>query len=119
MSKEQLQRNREPHVLVVQVDPAANAAYLRLSDSPIAKTEELNDWVLVDVDATGGVVGVELLGLTSAIPLKELQSEYGLSAEAADLIEKLKHSIAGIWSHGSAPDTVRRLPAPVLLPARQ
>lgn len=117
MSDEQLQTGREPHVLVVQVDPAANAAYLRISDSSIAKTEELNDWTLVDLDPAGKLVGVEILGLSSPIPLTELQSKFGLSEQAADLIGKLKHSIAGIWSHGVSPDTVRTLPAPILFRA--
>lgn len=43
------------------VDSETSAAYIHLSDRPIARTEELDDSVLVDRDDAGHVVGIEIL----------------------------------------------------------
>ena len=45
----------------VDFDPEVQAWYLTLSDAPVAKTVDVSDEVVVDVDASGAVVGVEFL----------------------------------------------------------
>jgi uncharacterized protein YuzE len=44
-------------------DPEADAAYIRVSQSPIASTEELSDTCVLDRDASGHIVGIELLSV--------------------------------------------------------
>ena len=52
-------------------DPAANAVYCRITKNAVFKSlaaefstfPQLNDHVIVDIDAAGEIVGVELLGV--------------------------------------------------------
>lgn len=52
-----------PAVMKVDRDNAAGALYVTLSQGVVARTLELSDSVMVDIDATGRAVGVEILGL--------------------------------------------------------
>lgn len=45
----------------LEIDRSIGAAYIRLSDEPVARTAELARNIQVDVDANGTAVGVELL----------------------------------------------------------
>ena len=45
----------------VRVDHAADAIYLNLTDRPIKDSEEVADGVVVDYDAEGRIVGIEIL----------------------------------------------------------
>lgn len=45
----------------VRVDHNADAVYLNLTDRPIIDSEEVADGVIVDYDAEGRIVGVEIL----------------------------------------------------------
>jgi uncharacterized protein YuzE len=43
------------------VDHGADAVYLNLTDRPIKESEEIVDGIVVDYDAEGRIVGVEIL----------------------------------------------------------
>ena len=45
----------------VRVDTVADAVYLNLTDRPIKDSEEVADGIVVDYDAEGRIVGVEIL----------------------------------------------------------
>jgi uncharacterized protein YuzE len=45
----------------VRVDHGADAVYLNLTDRPIKDSEEVADGIVVDYDAEGRIVGVEIL----------------------------------------------------------
>jgi uncharacterized protein YuzE len=45
----------------VRVDHGADAVYLNLTDRPIEASEEVADGIVVDYDAEGRIVGVEIL----------------------------------------------------------
>jgi len=45
------------------VDEKADALYLRLNEAAIVESEEVQAGVILDYDAHGRVVGVELLGI--------------------------------------------------------
>lgn len=49
-------------------DADAQAAYLRLSRGTVAETVELMSGVYVDVDVSGAVVGIELVGYPAEVP---------------------------------------------------
>lgn len=75
-------------------DSLANAAYIKLSENPVARTRELSEDVMVDLDEYDIVVGVELLNPASA-PC------------AAD-IDRLCHvNACHLTSLGNALDTLR------------
>lgn len=45
----------------IEFDPIADALYLELADSEVEKTEEIKPGVIMDYDADGNIVGVEVL----------------------------------------------------------
>jgi len=45
----------------MRVDHAADAVYLNLTDRPIKDSAEVADGIVVDYDAEGRIVGVEIL----------------------------------------------------------
>jgi uncharacterized protein YuzE len=45
----------------VRVDHGADAVYLNLTDRPIKDSEEVADGIVVDYEAEGRIVGVEIL----------------------------------------------------------
>ena len=45
----------------MRIDAAADAVYLNLTDRPIKDSEEVADGIIVDYDAEGRIVGVEIL----------------------------------------------------------
>jgi YD repeat-containing protein len=45
----------------VRIDRGADAVYLNLTDRPIEVSEEVADGIVVDYDAQGRIVGVEIL----------------------------------------------------------
>jgi uncharacterized protein YuzE len=51
---------------------SADAAYVYLSDAESARTQQLDDWRMVDYDAAGRVVGVEFLGVSAGIDLSDV-----------------------------------------------
>ena len=63
----------------LHVDIQADALYLRLDDAtPVADSEEVAPGVVLDFDADGRVVGIEMLRLstrTPALNLRALQFE--------------------------------------------
>ena len=62
----------------LQYDAQADAAYLTLADSPVADSEEVKPGIVIDYDAKGGVVGIEILSVRRQIPdadLKRIQLE--------------------------------------------
>ena len=62
----------------VHLDEKADALYLRLDDSAIVESEEVQPGVALDFNAAGQVVGVEIRGLRERVPaanLRQLQFE--------------------------------------------
>jgi len=60
----------------LRVDNEADALYLRLDDSLIVESQEVAPGVMLDFNAEGQVVGLEMLNLSKRSPslnLKELQ----------------------------------------------
>jgi uncharacterized protein YuzE len=45
----------------LRVDAAADAVYLNLTDRAITESEEVADGIIVDYDAEGRIVGIEIL----------------------------------------------------------
>jgi YD repeat-containing protein len=45
----------------VRIDPSADAVYIDLAEREIASSEELAEGIIVDYDAEGRIVGVEIL----------------------------------------------------------
>jgi uncharacterized protein YuzE len=53
-------------------DPETNAAYLRFSAEPVAESEEVSPGVTLDFDASGRIVGMEVLRAREHLPADAL-----------------------------------------------
>jgi uncharacterized protein YuzE len=51
----------------IEFDAEADAFYVRVSDTPVARTSEVADGIIVDFDVNDGMVGVEVLGLRGRV----------------------------------------------------
>jgi uncharacterized protein YuzE len=49
-------------------DPQTDAAYLRFSDAKVEDSEEVSPGVVLDFDADGRIVALEVLGAASRLP---------------------------------------------------
>ena len=48
----------------VQYDPLADAMYIQLAEGTVADSDEVRDGVVLDYDASGRVLGIEVLKLS-------------------------------------------------------
>ena len=48
----------------VQYDSSADAMYIRLADGTVADSDEVREGVVLDYDAAGKVLGIELLNVS-------------------------------------------------------
>ena len=48
----------------VQYDPSADAMYICLADGTVADSDEVREGVVLDYDAAGKVLGIELLNVS-------------------------------------------------------
>lgn len=58
----------------LKVDRESDALYFRLDDTEIVESEEVQPGVILDFDAHGQVVGIELLHVSSRIDPKGLNT---------------------------------------------
>jgi uncharacterized protein YuzE len=56
----------------LKVDKENDALYFRLDESPIAESEEVQPGVVLDFNADGKVVGVEILSLSLRVKPEQL-----------------------------------------------
>ncbi len=57
----------------VHFDEKADAVYLRLDDSKIVESEEVQPGIILDFNAQNHVVGVEILRVKDRVPLANLK----------------------------------------------
>jgi len=48
----------------LEFDPQADAAYLEISDAEIETSQEIEPGIIADYDASGHIVGIEVLSVT-------------------------------------------------------
>ena len=74
---------------MVEIDTEATAAYIRLRSTSIVRTEPLESdrgFVMIDFDAAGNVVGVEIIG-QQEFSIRELIKQLPMEASDAVLNE--------------------------------
>ena len=57
----------------IRIDEASDALYFRLDESLVVESEEVQPGVILDYNADGQAVGIEILGIKGRIPLEELK----------------------------------------------
>ncbi|OLS14738.1 MAG: hypothetical protein RBG13Loki_1608 [Promethearchaeota archaeon CR_4] len=56
----------------IKVDLESNALYLRLSESAIKESEEVHSGLIIDYDAEGHIVGLEILNIKEQFKIDDL-----------------------------------------------
>ena len=56
----------------MKVDREADALYIRFDEAKIVESEEVSDGIILDFDASGRVVGFEMLGVKQRFPSADL-----------------------------------------------
>lgn len=67
----------------IEIDTAANAAYIKVKDGEFGYTQEVSPTINFDLDLSGHLLGVEFLSLSSFKDLK-----------AADLVDYIDSDLA-------------------------
>ena len=57
----------------LKVDKESDALYLRLDEAAIVESEEVQPGIVLDYDATGNMVGVEILNLSKRVAPERLR----------------------------------------------
>jgi len=57
----------------LKVDRENNALYFRLDEAAIVESEEVQPGVILDFNADGQVVGIEILDLSSRVDIEKLR----------------------------------------------
>jgi len=66
----------------INYDPKEDAMYIRFSEAPYAGSNEVQDGVIFDIDASGAIAGLELLNVSSKIPkLNTKEFKYEITPE--------------------------------------
>ena len=57
----------------LKIDKESDALYLRLDEMAIVESEEVQPGIILDFDAAGKVVGIEILGLSTRVQPEKLR----------------------------------------------
>lgn len=98
----------------LEYDLNAGALYIRLSDAEIARTVEAGDNAAVDLDARGGVVGIEVISMGYPWPLPDILATYSISPQ--EVAEIRAYFCIGKSPAQQHPEISTGSPAPALVP---
>jgi uncharacterized protein YuzE len=76
----------------VTIDLDAQAVYVRLRKAPVVRTKPWNEAesIILDLDTTDDLVGIEVLGLNTEIPIDELSNAFDFSEPVIRALKELK-----------------------------
>jgi uncharacterized protein YuzE len=80
----------------IRYDPESDAAYIRFSDKSVSRTQEESDVCILDLDAAGGVIGIELLSVFgyAGAALSQLVNKGLVSSQTAhQALQELKREL--------------------------
>jgi uncharacterized protein YuzE len=80
----------------LEYDVEADAAYIRFSETPRSRTEEISDVCIVDFDPAGNVVAIELLsvfGFAGASLYALVRQGLLAQQDAEQLLRELRHEL--------------------------
>ena len=62
----------------LKYDLNVGALYIKLGDQAVARTREIDDNTSVDLDSTGGIVGIEVISIGHPWALNAVLSDYSI-----------------------------------------
>jgi len=82
--------------VLVEQDPETGASYITLGEGTVSRTVEVSELVMVDLDAAGGVVGIEFAAPPGSSDFTALFERFPAVRDVLDGVElPLPHRIAG------------------------
>jgi uncharacterized protein YuzE len=75
--------------MIFSYDDDADALYIAITDSPIARTRRFDEGTLVDLDESGQVVGIEVLRPARDWPLEEIEASFRLGRDNTAILDSL------------------------------
>ena len=67
-------------------DATADALYVTLRDGKVASTRELDDSTMLDLDAAGNLLGIEVLNPGRSWPLTAILRQYEIDPDDAEML---------------------------------
>lgn len=58
----------------LKVDKESDALYFRLDETAVVESEEVQPGVILDFDKENRVIGIEILGISSRVPIEKLRT---------------------------------------------
>ena len=93
--------------MTFRYDKDADALYIKLSDGEqIARTEQVDPGTLVDLDANGRVVGIDLIRPARAWPLDEVAERFEIADDDVAVLHALWREDAAYPFADAASDLV-------------
>ena len=75
--------------MIFSYDHDADALYIEMSDSPVARTRQFDEGTIVDLDESGEVVGIEVLRPARDWPLEQIKSSFSLEKSTTAILDSL------------------------------
>jgi uncharacterized protein YuzE len=78
-----------------EYDPTSDALYIRLTDADVARTQEVDDYRILDLDVDGEVVGLEVLYPAVNLAIAPIAREHGFADQLAEIDQAVADAIIG------------------------
>jgi uncharacterized protein YuzE len=87
--------------MLLRFDKDADALYIELNPGLVARTRQIDEGTLVDVDAAGAVVGIEIIRPARDWPVRKVVEEFHVEDSAAVQLLSLweRPEPAGTWRY--------------------
>lgn len=98
-----------------ELDTEAGSLYITLTEEPVDHQEEMPDGVVVDLDARGRAVGIEVLSAWAPFDHAAIVGQYHLDQSDAESLDFLVLELLGTLNKAggaASPLQVRSLPPP-------
>jgi uncharacterized protein YuzE len=82
-----------------EYDREADALYVRFSDAAVAETVEVDDYRIVDLDADGRPVGLEVLYPATNLRIGKLASDFGFSDRLTEIDAVVAEALGEFPAH--------------------
>lgn len=56
----------------ISYDPKADALYIQFQEGKVGKTKKVEEGILIDLDNSGKIFGIEIIGLSERMSIKDL-----------------------------------------------
>ncbi|GAA3305409.1 MULTISPECIES: DUF2283 domain-containing protein [Glutamicibacter] len=90
----------------LEMDHDANAAYIQLTNSPVSKTVEVSQQVLVDLDEMNVAVGIEILSLHAEVPFSTLRDQFHIHSDVIAQLQMVQPTVSSFATFSTGTDGV-------------